>query len=176
MSTMQESIKNANIGEYVKFGSYPQTVNGDIQPIEWQVLAKENDKLLLFSKYGLDCKRFDSSSNNWKNSEIRQWLNGEFYNKAFNEKDKKYIKSFDDDNIFLLSYEDAQKYFANYEAKKCKATEYAVKNGAYIYDDCCCWWLSSVLPIPNFSNCVYFVFNMAIMFSIVRLSLALLCG
>ena len=35
-------FKSAKIGDYVKFGSYPQTSSGQNQPIEWQVLSIEN--------------------------------------------------------------------------------------------------------------------------------------
>ena len=102
------SLSNAKVSDYVKFGNYPQTSNGDIQPIEWHVLAKENDKMLVISRYGIEAKRFDSSSNNWKNSEIRKWLNGEFYNKAFTDQEKNSITSFNGDNVFLLSKEEAE--------------------------------------------------------------------
>ena len=171
-------FKFAKVGDYVKFGSYPQTSNGDIQPIEWQVLSIENNKMLVISRYGLDCKCFDSysnvgfrkgimptgldakrfgpNSNLWKNSEIRKWLNGDFYNKAFSEDEKKFINfsNLSDvdttDNVFLLSKKEAEKYFANNTARQCKATEYAVKNGAKVYDGdvkkavgCSCWWLRS---------------------------------
>ena len=165
-------FKSAKIGDYVKFGSYPQTSNGDIQPIEWQVLSIENCKMLVISRYGLDVKRFDGSSNEWKNSEIRNWLNGDFYNKAFTDQDKKYINLSNlsdvgtSDNVFLLSKEEAEKYFANDTARQCKATDYAVKNGAWVgsgswldggvsrkgYSK---WWLRS--PFPNLRDFAYFL-------------------
>ena len=119
------SFKNAKVGDYVKFGNYPQTSSGGVQPIEWQVLARENNKMLVISKYGLEARRFDSfdsRSNNWSNSEIRKWLNGEFYNRAFTEQEKKLIKGssfFENlfgggvDKVFLLSKKEAEKYFAN---------------------------------------------------------------
>ena len=130
----------ANIGDYIQMGNYPQTANGDIKPIDWQVLAIEDDKMLLISKYGLDTRRFDCNSNDWWNSEISEWLNKDFYNKAFNEEEKKSII-----RKFLLTKDEAEEYFANNEARKCKATEYAVKNGAYVDDNgYTCWWLRSM--------------------------------
>ena len=203
----------ANVGDYIKFGNYPQTANGDIQPIEWQVLAKEENKMLLISKYGLEARRFDSSSNDWINSEIRRWANNIFYNKAFNKNEKKYIRNstismnekidiydFDEnekkiirvsttyryeevgfwenlfgkqkcnDKVFLLNKEEIKKYFANYDERKCKATEYAKANGAYVDDDnsYSWWWLRSPQLDYNFNvynissygcwdyNCIYF--------------------
>ena len=168
-------FKNAQVGDYVKFGNYPQTADGGSLPIEWQVLARENNKMLVISKYGLEARRFDSSSNNWENSEIRKWLNGEFYNKAFSENEKKLIRnsgistkfyrggflgfgakeelSYTDDYIFLLSKEEAEKYFANDDARRCKATEYAKNNGAYVTGNgCSWWWLRSPNPHDMWGN------------------------
>ena len=159
-SKTSNPFKNANVGDYVEFGNYPQTVNGDIQPIEWQVLAKENNKMLVISRYGLEAKRFDGSSNVWKNSEIRKWLNGDFYNKAFTVQEKYSIGSFDGDNVFLLSKEEVEKYFDNNEARNCKATDYAKKNINWVFKICylftagyICWWLRS--PYVDDNNIVY---------------------
>ena len=146
-----KEITLANVGDYIKFGNYPQTAEGGEQPIEWQVLSKENNKMLVISRYGLDAKRFDGSSNKWQNSEIRKWLNGDFYNTAFSDSEKKYINSSylsdvgTSDNVFLLSKEEAKKYFANNDVRRCKATDYAVKNGALVANDngYGAWWLRS---------------------------------
>ena len=158
-SSFSNSFVSAKIGDYVKFGSYPQTADAQNQPIEWQVLSIENNKMLVISRYGLDAKRFDSSSNNWANSEIRQWLNNEFYNKAFTDQEKKYIKfsNLSDvgttDNIFLLSLNEAKKYFANNNARLCNATEYAKANGANLWNDFSWWWIRS----SYYASYVYYV-------------------
>ena len=157
-STSLNPFTNAKVGEYIKFGSYPQTSNGDIKPIEWLVLSIENNKMLVISRYGLDAKRFDDDSNVWANSKIRKWLNGEFYNKAFTDQEKKYINLSNlsdvgtSDNVFLLSEGEAEKYFANKDETKCKATEYAVKNGAYvdISNGYSIWWLRSPDPLSDY--------------------------
>ena len=94
-------------------GSYPQTANGDINPIEWKILAIEDNKMLVISKYGLDTRRFDSHSNDWWNSEISEWVNKDFYNKAFNEEEKKCIS-----RKCLLSKGEANEYFVNNESRK----------------------------------------------------------
>lgn len=138
-------FKNAKVGDYVKIGRYPQSVKGNIQPIEWRVLAKGENKILVISKYGLEARRFDRKSNKWNNSEIRQWVNKDFYNKAFNENEKKYINSFDGDNVFLLSKEEVEKYFAKRSERRCEATDYARANGADSKYNCD-WWLRSSHP------------------------------
>ena len=153
------TVKNVKVGDYIEFGRYPQIANGDIQSIEWQVLAIEENKMLLISQYALEAMRFDEDSNNWECSEIRKWLNGYFYNKVFNDNEKKNINSFDGDNVFLMSKEEAEKYFVDDEARRCKATDYAKNNGAYVNSDngYSYWWLRS--PNPYGSNYVYGVFS-----------------
>ena len=160
-SLSSNPFTNAKVGYFIKFGSYPQTADGGSLSIEWQVLASENNKMLVISRYGLDVKRFDSSSNVWKSSEIRYWLNVEFYNKAFTDQEKKSINlsNLSDvrttDYVFLLSRDEAKKYFSYDEARKCEPTEYAKKNGADVRNGYIWWWLRS--PDPDFSGNVYCV-------------------
>ena len=42
--------------KYFKFGSYYQENSTKKTPIEWLILKKSGTKMLLISKYGLDCK------------------------------------------------------------------------------------------------------------------------
>ena len=148
----ENPFKGANVGDMVKFGRYPQTATGDVQDIEWRVLAVEGDKVLAISRYGLDAKRFDDNSNKWWNSEIRGWLNGEFYNSSFNDDEKGIIASSDPGKVFLLSKDEVYGYFSSDEDRKCVPTEYARANGAYVYEGYCCWWLRS--PHPDDSDFV----------------------
>ena len=155
-SSGSNPFKNAKIGDFVKFGRYPQTAEGEVRPVEWQVLARENNKALVISRYGLDAKRFDGSSNNWSKSEIRRWLNGEFYNSTFSGEEKARIKSFNQDNVFLLSKEEAEKYFADDDERECEPTSYAKSKGALTWGHvCCCWWL--ILRSPIYSSDVWYV-------------------
>ncbi len=85
-------------GKYAYFGSYPQGRNGEVKPIKWRILSQTDDELFLLSEYILDAKRFDNKRNNYANSEIRKWLNNEFYNKAFNEEEKSMILTTEVDN------------------------------------------------------------------------------
>ena len=146
-------FERANVGDYVEFGRYPQRLEGEVRPVEWQVLSKENGRMLVISRYGLDAMRFDPESNDWSKSEIRRWLNGEFYNSTFADEEKARIISFNQDNVFLLNDEEAEKYFADDDARKCKPTAYA--KDAWEYEGYCYWWLRS--PDPNDGNFVYYV-------------------
>ena len=153
----ENPFKGANVGDMVKFGRYPQTAAGDVQDIEWRVLAVDGDKVLAISRYGLDARPFDEESNDWEDSEIRGWLNGEFYEDSFNDAEKGIIASSAPGKVFLLSKKEAEEYFDSDEDRKCAPTEYAKANGASANGDgCCWWWLRS--PVPNYSNFVYYVY------------------
>ena len=129
MSTIDEM-------DTVTFGSYPQssTSANEIDPIEWIVLERDykNNRALLLSKYILDNVSFNSEPKDckWKESELRQWINHTFYDKAFNDNEKSQIvedshisdKFFDDekvdtvsDKVFILSEFEASKYFKRYD-------------------------------------------------------------
>ena len=156
----QPTAQQYNVGGKIQFGRYPFYEDGGEKQIEWIILDKDSEgNALLISKYGLDAKRFDASSNNWERSEIRQWLNNDFLNKAFNAEEKGLILRTNTeclkkgsilksnlelyDDIFLLSIEEANKYFKNDNDRKAYPTPYAKGRGAYIYGGSCWWWLRS---------------------------------
>ena len=145
----REYINNLKADSIIKFGSYPFEADGTERPIEWRILERySDDTALLISKYCLDAMRFDSSSNNWEKSEIRQWLNNEFYNATFkDEEENAIIKNREAScKVFLLSVEDANKYFKNNEDRKVEPTPYAKERGADTNADSggsCWWWLRS---------------------------------
>lgn len=148
------------VGNYVTFGTYPQTKAGnDATPIEWLVLARDGNKALLISRYGLDAQPYnkDYTSVTWENCTLRTWLNGTFYNKAFssaeqaailttsvdNSKNQGYSKwstnggNNTQDKVFLLSYAEANKYFGvTYDNRsntksRVAPTAYAIAQGAW---------------------------------------------
>ena len=158
------------VGNYVNFGSYPQTQNGnDKTPIEWRVLESDGETALLISRYALDCKPYNTEfvDTTWEQCTLRGWLNNAFHNRAFSTEEKQYILQSDvsadknpknstnpgnatKDNVFLLSIVEANKYFRSDDARKCAPTDYAIQQGAYTSDSykvegrrACCWWLRS---------------------------------
>ncbi|MBP5312109.1 MAG: toll/interleukin-1 receptor domain-containing protein, partial [Clostridia bacterium] len=54
------SIRNNKFekGSVVEFGSYPQTADGKVKPIEWLVLESYGSKAMLLRKYALDNKPY----------------------------------------------------------------------------------------------------------------------
>ena len=147
----------------VEFGSYPQSA-AEKTAIEWKVLTKENGRILLISKYGLDRKPYNKKKEDvtWEKSSIRRWLNEEFMQAAFIGDEQKRIAEITlenpnnieygtkggrktQDKIFLLSIEEAEKYFASEETRACTPTNYAVGSGTFQEKETgnCYWWLRS---------------------------------
>ncbi len=98
----------------------------DGKPIEWIVLKEESFGTLVFSKlalFSLDLS-WNGTSGTWQYSSLREYLNGEFYNKAFSADEKKkiincFLKSPEStkDNVFLLSKEEAETLMTQDERK-----------------------------------------------------------
>ncbi len=153
------NFSKAKKGDIIKFGSYEQDypVNGK-DPIEWVVLDKKKDGLLVMSKYALDCLPYNTEDvyTTWAECTLREWLNKKFYNAAFNSVEKKMIKTAavkNDDNpyygteggkdtkdkVFLLSLSEIvdTKYgfdsdrYAHDINRRCAPTDYAVAQGAW---------------------------------------------
>ena len=160
-SSSQKKDKNPDykIGETIEFGNYPQDKDGTEKPIEWIVMKNEGNQILLLSKYVLDAKPYNKEWEDvtWETSDIRQWLNNEFYTTAFNKAEKakiqtSLIKNEDnskygtnggndtEDKVFLLSEKETETLFSNKEERIAKATEYATKSGVYVNEEKAAWW------------------------------------
>ncbi len=159
-------LKEASVGDYVLFGSYEQdndTENGK-EDIEWLVLGREDDRILVISKYVLDCQPYNTTNTGvtWETCSLRKWLNDSFLRTVFTEEERSMIPfmtiSADNnpnytivspgtstrDQVFLLSITEANKFFSLNEERKCAPTAYAVANGVYkASNGNCCWWLRS---------------------------------
>ena len=90
-----KALRAANVGSYVYFGEYEQdddTSTGK-EAIEWLVLAKEEDRMLMISRYALDCKPFNTEDGEafWMKSSLQGWLNNGFYESAFTAEEKSVI-------------------------------------------------------------------------------------
>lgn len=158
-------VKSVNVGDTYRFGSYEQdnNISNGQEDIEWLVLAKEGTKILVISKEALDCKPYNTSYTDvtWETCTLRKWLNNGFINAAFSADERTMIPTVTvsadknpdystnpgnatQDQVFLLSITEVNKYFSSCGARQCKPTDYAVANGACEYDSGnCCWWLRS---------------------------------
>ena len=79
----QKILQNADIGDTIVWGEYEQDCNKENgkERVEWIVLAKKTDKLLVISRYALDCQPFQTKITGeitWDNSSIRKWLHEDF--------------------------------------------------------------------------------------------------
>ena len=155
------NFSKAKKGDIIKFGSYEQDypVNGK-DPIEWIVLDKKKDGLLVMSKYALDCLPYNTEFVNttWAECTLREWLNKKFYNAAFNSVEKKMIKTASvknednpyygteggkdtKDKVFLLSLSEIVNTKYGFDSdldaydinRRCAPTDYAVAQGAWQY-------------------------------------------
>ena len=157
-----KSVSQLKAGSIITFGRYPQTESGEVKPIEWRVLEVKDNKALLLADKGLDAVPYDTrfAEVTWKTSSIRQWLNTDFYNAAFNESEKSRIaitvlKNPDNpkygtpgggdtrDRIFLLSLDEAEWYIMYDAGRVLKPTPYAVERGIYLVEKTPKWWLRS---------------------------------
>lgn len=90
----EENRRGVKQFETVKFGEYKQNSSDVKEDIEWLIIERKNGYMLLLSKYLLDSKKYYENFEpiTWENSDIRNWLNTEFYNSAFSsiEKQKGY--------------------------------------------------------------------------------------
>ncbi len=163
------ALDSVVVGETIIFGKYEQdndTFNGK-ENIEWLVLAKKDNKLLIISQYALDCQPYNTEDVNvtWESCTLRTWLNADFFNAAFSDGEKGMIPtvtvsadenpdyntnlgSATEDKVFLLSITETNRYFKTDEERMCVPTAYAKAHGAYTSSDytkggaaTCWWWL-----------------------------------
>ena len=161
-STENEYKPDFKIGSTFKLGVYEQDNNEENgkEPIEWMVIGKDGEKALVISVKGLDSVPFNESGEEttWEKSTIRKWLNSVFYENAFTEEEKAFIKKVTvpadfnpeymtdpgadtSDSVFLLSTAEAEKYFEKEEDRKCVPTAYAVAKGVWPAGaKGQCWW------------------------------------
>lgn len=161
-ASVPRAVDSTRIGSYVTFGHYEQDNDFDNgkEAIEWLVLDVQGGRTLLISRYALDCQVYNRryTSVSWNDCSLRAWLNGPFMNNAFSAEEQSAILTTSVDNgssqgyystgsgvntqdkLFLLSYQEAWKYFKNSEARKCKPTVYAIAQNAWASSDGYCWW------------------------------------
>lgn len=122
------------------FGHWPQN-GAKPEPLEWIILEKTENEILLLCKYSIETKGFIFDFYNesheyrnclWEYSDLRHWLNEEFYQEAFDEYQKDVIltteiktmcndtESLDvfENKVFLLSEEQVNLYLTTPELRK----------------------------------------------------------
>jgi len=130
------------VGDIISFGIF-----------EWRVLDVANDKALILTENVIEERAFHSVNNinkkiTWEHSDIRKYLNGEFYSRFSASEQARIIETsitnldnpwygknqYDNtfDKIFLLSYEEVVHYFGDSGAlENRKGVEYDVMGLEY---------------------------------------------
>ncbi len=141
------------------------------EPITWNVLSNNNDEYLILSNVLLDAHLYSSSTsirtidgktvyqNNYEYSDIRTWLNNDFYNSSFSLDDSfiqttsvdnspittgfennPYACNNTQDKVFLLSYQDYINSDYGFETSTgisnrrcCRTTDWARAKGIVYY-------------------------------------------
>ncbi len=153
---IQQSLKNINIGDKVELGTYMQNDDVNKSPVQWIVLDKTDDSILLLSEKIIDYRYFNSGSfndTNWDASEIREWLNNEFLTTTFSDTEIKYIEDTiiefngikSTDKIFLLNKVDCEKYNKSHIMAKhtvyAKSQQMNITGKNYGYNGYGIYWL-----------------------------------
>ena len=146
-----------SVGDTVTFGNYPQATSTP-DPIRWKVLEVDsvNGKAFLIAVWVLDAQQFNSVNTYvaWENCSLRTWLNGTFFNAAFDSDEQRRIPlshienpstgstmgTETDDYVFCLSAPEASSYFASDSARCSAPTQHAIDAGVY-YSTFARWWL-----------------------------------
>ena len=164
-----------------------------VEPIRWRILSEDGESAFILadgiiadhyyhhteSNTTIDGKTV--YANNYKHSDIRAWMNGEFLNAAFGEVAQSLIETTEVDNgaystgygnnsyacentfdkVFLLSWREAidSAYgFASDTARRMTVSDYARSTGIYMdVDSCGYWWLRS--PDISYSYYARFVYS-----------------
>ena len=120
------SSDDLELFDIVTFGRYQQKDEGDPEPIEWYVVKKEDDAIVLVSVKVLDSRPFHSNISTlikYHNSDLFHWLQNEFKDAAFTEEEKGFICS--DIDLIDRTY---TKVMADKDLLKDAVTEYAYSN------------------------------------------------
>ena len=123
----------------VKMGKFEQDndLSNGPEEIEWDVIKYEDGKYYVISKYILTAMRFseDGKKKSWSDSTLRRWMNGEFFETAFSEEERKYIQDTyiksesTTDKIFCISYSNLVSDIVDRRVKFGLPTEYALSKG-----------------------------------------------
>ena len=165
-----DAILGIQAGDVIRFGNYEKNNKEEdgAESVEWIVLDREDTTLLLISKFSLDCKPFNevSEDTTWETCTLRAWLNGAFLETCFDEQDRQAIVpspvaaeknprgkvspgNDTTDQVYVLSYSEAERYFPTDDERRSEPTAYAAAQGARTNDNwstkrghaTAYWWL-----------------------------------
>lgn len=160
----KEQIASASIGSLVQFGKYEQDYDYDngTETIQWIVLARDGNKVLLLSDYALEDIEYDHNGKNiWKTSYLRSWLNDNFFANSFTKSEQELITITNitpseeeeekggvatRDYVFILSADELEGYVTDVDQRCAKVSTY-LYNQDSSYRDGVAYWVRT--PGPN---------------------------
>ena len=159
--------RHASKGDTIEFGSYEQdgdTSNG-AEPIRWIVLDEIDGQLLLLSADVLEARQYHHvpfEDITWEHSDLRAWMNGDFFASAFTPAQQGIIPSVLNENadqsiagtpggaptqdrVFALSEQESVVYLSGSANRSDIGAAPAVASGplAVSEDGTADWWLRS---------------------------------
>lgn len=169
--TIEEQISLLGKGNTVVLGRYEQNpAQEGKETLEWIIAEKDGDKALLISKYAIEASVFSVKPTTWSKSELRAWLNSDissgFFGQVFYKNERNSIlrnntvtvykdlageEKVDicEDRVFILSENEASKYFTDNDARCALATEFLKtrNNTSFLPDNGMArYWLRSNTP------------------------------
>lgn len=179
----EEKFSDIELGQIVEFGKFYSTIKDGIavkDDIKWIVLDIVDDSALLMSCDILKTLPYHEywNATTWETCTLRKWLNNDFYDLAFDDFEKEYIKMvklpnignelsgivqdfITNDRVFLLSVGEVRKYFDQYTSlMMTKGTEYAKDEGLWVskYNSSVgysVWWLRSPGKVNSYASLVH---------------------
>ncbi len=131
-------FSSAEESDIVVFGCFEQdgTKDNGAEELEWIVLDRREDRVLLLSRYLIACMPYNREDveMTWEDCSLRSWLNGDFIRTAFSDTDQALLLEVRNrnagnpvyetvggndtaDRVFLLSTEEASAYFHEDDAR-----------------------------------------------------------
>ena len=82
--------KSFEMGDKISFGRYFQGEDDKKRALYWYIIDLNNNQMTLLSKYAIRSLPYHSEKKNttWETCSLREYLNDQFYNAAFNEKEQ----------------------------------------------------------------------------------------
>ncbi len=159
----KEQWRSCQPGDILTFGKYEQDndLDNGAEDIEWIVLDKDGSRVFVISKYILEVGshatfEFRQEKDYWAVSDLRTWLNEDFFQNAFTPKEQEWIsvtalenpvaqtwkweitkeETPTEDRLFLLSTPEAEKWFPDQASRIAEPTAWVKAQGASKW-----WWL-----------------------------------
>jgi len=106
------------------------------EKIEWDILENNDGTYKMIANLAIDSQNFSLSSNSYDSSYIRDFLNDNFYNTAFNSLENGLMKTMainsNNDYVTLLTKEEIESYYSTQSDRFVKPTDYAMSQNCNV--------------------------------------------